>query len=46
MAELDDTCVLYRSGLEGDEVVKAGDAGATPGSVLLRLGQAVEAIEQ
>jgi triphosphoribosyl-dephospho-CoA synthase len=24
MAELDDTCVLYRSGLEGGEVVKAG----------------------
>lgn len=24
MAELDDTCVLYRSGLEGSEVVKAG----------------------
>jgi triphosphoribosyl-dephospho-CoA synthase len=24
MAQLDDTCVLYRSGIEGDEVVKAG----------------------
>lgn len=24
MAELEDTCVLYRSGLEGDEAVKAG----------------------
>lgn len=36
MAELDDTCVLYRSGLEGGEVVKAGAkvvlAAGGPGS--------------
>ena len=36
MAELDDTCVLYRGGLEGGEVVKAGAravlAAGGPGS--------------